>query len=38
MEILISPLTLLVIAFVVALGFIFSPYEINFEEGDDIEW
>jgi len=31
------PLTLLVIAFA-ALGFIASPFEIIFEDGDEIEW
>lgn len=35
---MISPFTLLVIAFVLAVGFIASPYEIIFEEDDDIEW
>ncbi|MCW3086595.1 MAG: hypothetical protein JWP12_3961 [Bacteroidetes bacterium] len=38
MELLLNPLTLLVIAFVLALGFIASPYEINFEDGDEIDF
>jgi hypothetical protein len=38
MEILMNLFTLLVIAFFIALGFILSPYEIIFEDGDEIEW
>ncbi len=38
MELLLNPLTLFVIAFVVALAFIASPYEINFEDGDEIDF
>jgi len=38
MELLMNPLTLLVIAFFLALGFILSPYEITFEDNDEIDW
>jgi hypothetical protein len=38
MEILMNLFTLLVITFLIALGFILSPYEIIFEEDDETEW
>lgn len=38
MELLFNPVTLLVIAFIVALGFIVSPFEVRFEDRDEIEW
>ena len=37
MELLLNPFTVLVIAFVAILGFIVSPYDLNFEEGEDFE-
>lgn len=39
MEIFFSPVTIIAIAAVIAVGFVVSPYEISFEDhGDDIEW
>jgi hypothetical protein len=38
MEILTNLFTLLVITLVAVSGFLASPYEIVFEDGDEIEW
>lgn len=37
MSILVNPITLIVLAFVLAIGFIASPYEIHFEDKDEVE-
>ncbi len=33
--ILLNPFTLLILGFVVVLGFMISPYEVQFDEGDE---
>lgn len=36
-SILFNPFTIAVIGFIIALGFIASPYEIHFEDKEEIE-
>jgi len=38
METLLHPFTLIAIFSCIALLLIFSPFEIDFEDGEDIEW
>ncbi|MGZ4035888.1 MAG: hypothetical protein ACXVPU_00335 [Bacteroidia bacterium] len=36
-DILLNPFTLAITGFILALGFIASPYEVKFDDKDDIE-
>ena len=36
-SLLLNPVTIVVVGFIVALGFIASPYEIHFEDKEEIE-
>lgn len=38
MELLTNPFVIAFLILLFALLFIYSPFEINFEDGDDIEW
>ncbi len=36
-SLLLNPITIAVVGFIIALGFIASPYEIHFEDKEEIE-
>jgi hypothetical protein len=36
-SLLLNPITLVIVAFIVALGFISTQYDVVFEDGEDIE-
>jgi len=38
MELLFNPYTILTIVIIIGLACLASPYEIGFEDGEDIEW
>ena len=36
-NVILNPFTLIIAGIITALGFLASPFEINFEDGDEIE-